>query len=135
MQVEDNVGEVTLYEIETDRPIQTDAIDFELEWLGEGLRTYSRLKGVRHQYNTNNKILKICKLLGKPIVVIADEMGTIRLFNYPNVKGEPYYQSYSDHLFFVSDCLFSHDRMFFVSSCEMDRCVFKWKINFNDRKI
>jgi hypothetical protein len=48
MQVEDNVGEVTLYEIETDRPIQTDAIDFELEWLGEGLRTYSRLKGVRH---------------------------------------------------------------------------------------
>lgn len=51
MQVEDKVGEVTLYEIETDRPIKTDAIDFELEWLGDGLRTYSRLKGVRHQYN------------------------------------------------------------------------------------
>lgn len=56
LQVEDSVGEVTLYEIETDRPIQTDAIDFELEWLGEGLRTYARLKGVRHQYNSNNKI-------------------------------------------------------------------------------
>jgi hypothetical protein len=48
MQVEDKAGEVTLYEIETDRPIKTDAIDFELEWLGDGLRTYSRLKGVRH---------------------------------------------------------------------------------------
>jgi len=57
MQCEDNVGEVTLYEIETDRPIQTDHIDFELEWLGEGLRTYSKLKGVRHQYNPNNKIV------------------------------------------------------------------------------
>ena len=49
MLCEDNIGEVTLYEIETDRPIQTDAAEaFELEWLGEGLRTYSKLKGVRH---------------------------------------------------------------------------------------
>ena len=61
MQVEDKIGEVTLYEIDTDRPIKTDAIDFELEWLGDGLRTYSRLKGVRHQYNANNKIVKIKK--------------------------------------------------------------------------
>lgn len=91
MQVEDKMGDVTLYEIETDRPIKTDAIDFELEWLGDGLRTYSRLKGVRHQYNNNNKIIKIKKLLGKPVVVVADQMGTIRLFNYPNIKGEPYY--------------------------------------------
>lgn len=54
MQVEDQVGEVTLYEIETDRPIQTDALDFELEWLGPGLRNYQRLKGVRQFYNPNN---------------------------------------------------------------------------------
>jgi hypothetical protein len=72
MQVEDKIGEVTLYEIDTDRPIKTDAIDFELEWLGDGLRTYSRLKGVRRQYNANNKIVKIKKVLGRPIVIIAD---------------------------------------------------------------
>ena len=107
MQVEDKIGEVTLYEIDTDRPIKTDAIDFELEWLGDGLRTYSRLKGVRHQYNANNKIVKIKKVLGRPIVIIGDQMGTIRLFNYPNVKGEPYYKCYSDHLFAVSDCMIS----------------------------
>jgi hypothetical protein len=47
MAADDLLGEVTLYEIENDRPIQTDAIDFELEWLGDGLRTYARLKGVR----------------------------------------------------------------------------------------
>jgi len=40
LQLEDQVGEVTLYEIETDRPIQTDSIDFELEYLGDALRTY-----------------------------------------------------------------------------------------------
>lgn len=31
------------------------------------------------------------KVLGKPIIVIADELGTIRLFNYPNMQGESYY--------------------------------------------
>ena len=39
LQIEDNVGEIILYEIETERPITTDAIDFEIEWLNEGLRT------------------------------------------------------------------------------------------------
>ena len=91
LQIEDNIGDVTLYEIETDRAIQADNMDFEHEWLGPGLRSYSKLKGVRHQYNPNNKIMAIKKVLGKPIVVIGDEIGTIRVFNYPNVLGEPYY--------------------------------------------
>jgi len=134
MQVEDSVGEVHIYELENDK-VHPNTITFELEWLGEGLRSYSRLRGLKHQYNNNNKIVKIKKLLGKPIVVIADELGTLRLFNYPNVKGELYYKSYSDHLFTVSDCLFSPDRLFFISSCENDRCVFKWKMKLNDDKI
>jgi hypothetical protein len=41
LQCEDNLGEIFLFEIETSRCIQTDAVNFELEWLGEGLRSYS----------------------------------------------------------------------------------------------
>lgn len=85
------MGEVTLYEIETDRPIQTDVLDFELEWLGPGLRSYQRMKGIRIFYNPNNQINHVRKVLGKPITVVADDIGTIRLFNYPNINGEPYY--------------------------------------------
>lgn len=84
MQVEDNVGEVTLYEIETDRPVQTDAVDFELEWLGDGLRTYPQLKGIVSQFNQNNKIVQMKKILSKPIVAVSDDLGTIRFYNYPN---------------------------------------------------
>ena len=68
-------------------------------------------------------------------MVITDEIGTLRLYNYPNVKGEPYYQCYGDHLFKVSDCGFSPDRLFFVSSCEMDRCIFKWQVSMNHAKL
>ena len=135
MSVEDTVGEVTLYEIETDRPIQTDAIDFEIEWLGDGLRTYARLKGVRHQYNSNNRIIHAKKLLGKPVVAITDEVGTIRLYNYPNVKGEPFYLCITDHSFKISDCMFTPDRLFFLTCSEFDRCIFKWKMIFDDKKI
>lgn len=107
MQIEDSVGEVTLYEIETDRPIQTDILDFELEYLGAGLRNYQRLKGVHQFYNPNNEITQVRKILGKPVVAIADEIGTLRLYNYPNIVGQPYYQCYTDHLYQISDCLFS----------------------------
>lgn len=124
-----------MYEIETDRPIATEAVDFELEWLNEGLRTSPMIKGIRPQFSTTNKIVQIKKILGRPIVVVADEIGTIRLFNYPNVVGEPYFQVYSEHLYFVTDCLFSPDRNFFVTVCELDRCIFKWKINYNEPKI
>jgi WD40 repeat protein len=132
---EDNVGEVTLYEIETDRPIQSEAIDFELEWLGEGLRTYSKLKGVRHQFSTNNDIAQIRKVLGKPIVIVCDEIGTVRLFNYPNVKGDAYYNYYPEHLYQVTECLISPDRNFFVSTCDVDKCIFQWELRYNESKV
>lgn len=79
--------------------------------------------------------MTIKKVLGRPIVVIGDEIGTIRVFNYPNVHGEPYYQCYSEHLYMPADFLFSPDRQFFVSTCELDKCIFKWRIRYNDDKI
>ena len=68
-------------------------------------------------------------------MIVGDELGTIRLFNYPNISGEGYYKCYSDHLFVVTNCLISPDRKFFLSSSDMDRCVFKWKIIYNFDKI
>lgn len=47
LQVEDNAGEVQLFEIETSRLISNDAMDFELEWLGEGLRSFHPIENVR----------------------------------------------------------------------------------------
>jgi hypothetical protein len=91
LQCEDNLGEVLLFEIETQRIIHTDAVDFELEWLGEGLRSYSQLKGIHYWYSQSNKITQICKVIGRPIVAVGDELGTVRLFNYPNTTGEGYY--------------------------------------------
>lgn len=85
------MGEVQLFEIESSRLINTDAIDFDLEWLGEGLRTYSAIENVRKQYSADNKILSIVKLPGKPIIAIGDEVGTVRFYNYPNNGRDGYF--------------------------------------------
>ena len=135
MQVETTTGEVVLYEIETDRPIKTEAIDFELEWLGDGLRTYPRVKGLRNQYNQSNTIVNIKKIYGKPIVAVTDQIGTIRFFNYPNIKGEPYYQCYTDHLFKILDCQFSADAQYLVTVCAQDKSIFKWRLKYNEDKV
>lgn len=47
LQCEDNLGEVQLFEIESSRLINSEAIDFELEWLGEGLRSFAPIENVR----------------------------------------------------------------------------------------
>ena len=132
LQCEDNLGEVQLFEIESSRLINTETIDFELEWLGEGLRSYGPLENIRKQYTSDNKILQIVKIRGKPIIAIGDEIGTIRFFNYPNNGNDQYYQCYSDHLFNITKCLFTHDQRFFVSTSIYDRCIFKFKVTYND---
>ena len=40
------MGNVQLFEIESSKLINTDAMDFDLEWLGEGLRSYTPLEEV-----------------------------------------------------------------------------------------
>lgn len=91
LQCEDNLGEVSLFQISTGNQINLGNVDFDLEWLGEGLRTYPHLEQIRKQYNADNKILNIIKVPNKPIIAIGDEIGTIRLFNYPNEGNDAYY--------------------------------------------
>ena len=116
-----------LFEIETQRVVHTDAIDFELEWLGEGLKSSSALKGIDYFYTHDNKITQIAKVVGMPVVAVGDELGTIRVFSYPNKDGDAYYQCYSDHLYSVSNLIFSPNRKFLISTSEYDRCIFKYK--------
>jgi hypothetical protein len=77
LQCEDNLGEIILFEIETQRIVHTDVINFELEWLGEGLKSSNSLKGVQSFYNQNNKIVQIAKIIGRPVVAVGDEIGSI----------------------------------------------------------
>ena len=132
LQCQDIIGNIQLFEIESSRVIGTDAMEFDLEWLGEGLRTYAPLEEVAKQYTNDNKMMQIVKMPGKPIVAVGDEIGTIRFYNHPKRAGsEGYYQCYTEHLHKITQCMFTHDQKFFISASSMDRCVLKWKVNYD----
>jgi len=52
-------------------------------------------------YSKKNPVTQIIKILDKNVVVVGDKLGTIRFFQYPNVKGLNYFESHSEHLFDV----------------------------------
>ena len=49
--------------------------------------------------------------------------------------GQAYYDSYSDHLFNVVSSLFSKDYNYYFSISKFDKCVFKWKVTYNEEKL
>ena len=69
----------------------------------EGIKVSEKTKGVHNHYNDENKILKVCPI-GENTIAVTDEMGTIRLFNYPceSGAGNNYYRCYADHSNYVS---------------------------------
>lgn len=66
---------------------------------------------------------------------MGDEVGTIRLYSYPNLGNEGYYQCHQDHLYKITKCLFTQDARSLISLSSYDRCVFKWKCVINDEKV
>ena len=80
--------------------------------------------------------MNICKLSERSIAV-TDEMGSIRLFNYPceSAAGMGYYAIYTDHLNIINQCVISPDKKYLVTCSEIDRCVLIWRVIRNDEEI
>lgn len=55
-------------------------------------------------------------------------MGSIRIFSYPCPSGQGYTRLYSDHMNYINQCITSPDREILVTTSEMDRCIFIWKV-------
>ena len=81
--------------------MNTATIEFDVEWQSDGLRSSPSTKGVYAFFKHTNAITKMVKPLNKPVVVIGDSVGTIKLFRYPNRHNQSFYQCYTDHIFSI----------------------------------
>ncbi len=102
-------------------------MEYDIEWCSDGIKVTEKTKGINTYYSDENKILKVVKISDKSIAV-TDQMGTIRLFNYPceGGAGFGYLSCYIDHLNNISSCTLSLDKKILVTSSEEDRCFFIW---------
>jgi WD40 repeat protein len=70
-------------------------------------------------------------MVGGNAIIVTDEMGTLRVFNYPcdSGSGNGYLQCYTDHSNYINQCVVSSDERYLITSSEVDRCIFIWKIH------
>lgn len=127
LMCEDNLGEVLLLELETQNIASFHSIEFEIDWIYDGLRHSTGLKSIHQLYNVNNKIACITKSPGLSILGIGDEFGVIALYQLPYVPGSSLIMI-PGHSYRVSIIMFTHDDRYLITYSELDRCILKWRI-------
>ena len=80
----DKYEEIGMINLEKDyRRINTIFVEMNIEWQQEGLRISPKAQKIYYSYSCENKITAITRL-GSDKIVVGDEMGTLRLFDYPS---------------------------------------------------
>jgi hypothetical protein len=80
-----------------------------------------------HRENTIGRVVQ----LGARYVLVADQIGTLRLFEYPcSAKrvGELHLRCYSEHMNFVRCLEVSQDGRWVASVSEVDRALIIWRV-------
>ena len=128
LMCEDNLGEVLIFELETQNIASFHSVEFEIEWLNEGLRHATGLKSIYQTYNINNKISSITKNPALSILAIGDEYGVIALYQLPYVPGSSLLMI-SGHSCKINLMMFTNDDEYLITYSEHDRTILKWKLN------
>ncbi|CAD8183513.1 unnamed protein product [Paramecium pentaurelia] len=119
--------ETALIDLDQQKRINSMHMEFDLEWCSDGIKLAEKAKGVHSCYTDENRIHKIT-LIGDKSMAVTDDMGTIRIFNYPCTSGQGYMRIYTDHMMYINQCVASPDKETLVTTSEQDKCIMVWKI-------
>ena len=64
------------------RRINTIFVEMSIEWQRQGLRLSPGAQNIYYSYSCENKITALARL-GIDKIIVGDEMGTVRIFDYP----------------------------------------------------
>jgi WD40 repeat protein len=107
-------------------------MEYDIEWISDGLKISENRVGLEPCYTEENIVMKLSRV-GRNSLVATDEIGTIRLFEYP-CKHTGYYQLYSQHLNYINTCHISPDWKYLITSSRVDKCIFIWRIEPTNRE-
>jgi hypothetical protein len=113
--------------LNTLKRINTIFVEMNIEWRDEGLRISPFAQKIYCSYSRENKITAIQKLSEKELI-IGDEMGTIRIFNYVDDEdriGELHTSCYTTHMNVIRN-IKVHDQ-YVLTTSDYDRSVILWK--------
>lgn len=112
------------------RRINTIFVEMNIEWQQEGLRISPKAQKIYYSYSCENKITAITRL-GSDKIVVGDEMGTLRLFDYPSpddALGELHLQCYTPHMNDITTVKVHPSGSHAISTALQDRSLILWRV-------
>jgi len=127
--IEDNIGNTFHYEIQTRRPVTLDELNFEIEWMNDGLKYSDHFRCLPNVFGSDMmRITKISKHPNGRIVAVGDYTGVLRLFIYPAEEFDSYFTCRTDHIAKISHIVWSNDMKFLATLSEQDRTVYIYRL-------
>lgn len=126
----DSFEELGMVNLQTYKRINTIFVEMGVEWEAEGLRISPHGQRIYCAYSRDNKITNV-RRLGSSHIIIGDEMGTLRIFEYPCPEdrlGELHTGCYSAHMNFIKNIAIHPTQPYVLSSAVYDRSVILWKV-------
>jgi len=97
-----------------------------IEWISEGFKISDKRRGIDPFYTEENNVTCLVRA-GRRSIIAADQIGTIRIFEYP-CENTKYYRMYNHHLNFIRTLHVSKNGEYLISTSTIDKCIFVWKI-------
>lgn len=129
----DSFEELGMVNLQNFKRINTIFVEMGIEWESEGVRISPHGQKIYCSYSRENKIT-VLRRIGQKQIIIGDEMGTLRIFQYPCPEdkiGELHSQCYTSHMNFIKNIEIHPNRNFVLTSSVYDRSLILWRIDKN----
>ena len=97
------------------------------------MRISPNAQKIYYSYSCENKITAISRL-GKDKIIVGDEMGTVRIFDYPCKEdrlGELHLQCYSTHMNDITNICVHPNDLYVLTTSLQDRSLVLWQVRKN----
>lgn len=127
----EEIGMINLDSEKDYRRINTIFVEMAIEWQEEGLRISPKGQKIYYSYSCENKITTLTRL-GKDKIIVGDEMGTVRIFDYPcpdDRLGELHLFCYSNHMNDIQIIRVHPGLSHVITTALQDRSLILWKVD------
>ena len=85
------------------------------------------VQGIWPKHADGTDVNAACRSADGEVVATADDFGLVKLFRYPSDVGRADYLGYLGHAAHVTNCRFSYNDEFLITTGGSDRCAFQWR--------
>lgn len=127
----DRYEEIGMISLEKEyKRINTIFVEMGIEWQREALRLSPNAQTIYYSYTCENKITAVSRL-GNDKIIVGDQMGTLRIFDYPcpdDRLGELHLHCYAVHMNCIAEIVVHPDLHLVLTVGVEDKSLVLWRV-------